>query len=60
MKCPSQNLLLFYHLLVNMESELVGENKRNIEFIPVLFFLPDNYINQFQPSLVHNEEDATS
>ena len=43
-----------------MESES-GESKRDIEFIPVLFFPHCDYINRFQPSLiVHNEEDAAS
>ena len=44
---------------LNMESES-GESKRNIEFIPVLFFSYYGYINWFQPFLVHNEENAAS
>ena len=42
-----------------MESES-GESKRSIEFIPVLFFPCCGYINRFQPSIVHNEENAAS
>ena len=45
------------------ESNLTAsESKRNIEFIPVSFFLYCDYINRFQPepSLVHNEDDSAS